>query len=131
MYGYQAHAISVQGRLGKKDELHTGQIKRFNQWVVELDDITVTYGHWVPKAMTKKCIQKIIFVEIIPPPRRAFWRLEGKMGMCSAQVEPYLCTCLAMRREERLTPQTGAVTLYTPGGATCILLDIYGWPAFF
>lgn len=30
-----------------------------------------------------------------------------------------------------LSPQTGAVTLSTSGGATCILWDIYGRPALF
>jgi hypothetical protein len=66
-----------------------GRSKGFNQWVVELDDITVTYGHCVPKAMTKKkCIQKLIWVEIVPPPKKGILETRRENGhvLCTGRA---------------------------------------------
>lgn len=65
-----------------------GQQSRCAFWFSSVDDnLTMTCLQWVKNNKDTK-MYSICF---IPLPKRA---LEGQRGICFAQVEPYLCTCL-------------------------------------
>lgn len=55
-----------------------------------------------------------ILGEIIPLPKRALWRLERQRGMCSANVESYLCMWLQ---------PSGIYTIYPIGLTSAVKVD--------
>ena len=70
--------------------------------VAKFVKLTKTCGQWDPNNNDNKCIQKNNWGGFIPPPKRALRRLLVQRDMCSAQVDPCLCTCLS-KQYVRLT----------------------------